>query len=204
MKVRWGVVILSSLITLLIGSGLGYVIASVLDAAQPVVKINTVFDANSITYRDGRIQLYFSVKYLRQCPSETTRWFTTMVNYRGKSTELKMPLGITWGQPGDVGDQTFLLSLEVPYGVWDGTWYYEDRTVYQCGGGLDWFLPAQIQDIGPIPVPVQGTGGTPPKGFTVVKGPPPPEKKPHPTIIYRPAPRGSTSPHSSLNGNMFQ
>lgn len=159
---------LIALIACAIGAGASVMLLDFLDK-RPVKIINAAFDANSITYRDGEIQLYFDVDKVRDCPTQVTRYLWTMVDYNGK--QMRHVALLPGGDPTDIGSEPFLLSLEVPKGVWDGTWYYQERDVSQCGGVLS-LLRNQVSKTAPIPIIIKGTSESLPKGITRPKAPP--------------------------------
>lgn len=153
-----------------IGAGASAMLLDFLDK-RPATIVKALFDANSVTFRDGRIQLYFDVTKVRDCPTTTTRWLWTWVDYNGKEMRLFMPLGVSFAGVTDVGNDRYLLSLNVPKGVWDGTWYYYARDVVQCGGLLS-LLRNQVTETQPIPITIRGTSESAPKGITPAKAPP--------------------------------
>lgn len=137
-----------------VGAGIGAISLEAFDRRPPTV-IKQLFDANSITYRDGRIQLFYRVQNFKQCQTYSTRWLWTWVNYNGAQVEIRMPLSGSSSSAKEKGDHSYLLSLPLPEGVWDGDWYLRSYTIYYCGI-FGWAFPYYI-DSGNIPVKIQGT-----------------------------------------------
>lgn len=184
-------------VVLVAGAGVGAgVIAATMDFLdkRPATIVKAAFDANSVTYRDGRIQLYFWVTKVRDCPTTTTRWLWTWVNYNGQKMRLFMPLGVGFTGPTEVGTEPYLLSLQVPWGVWDGDWYFYARDTTSCGGLLS-LLRNQVSEIPSIPIHIQGTSEQPPAG--VVPALPPPPPPPPPQGIPEPKAEKATPPRAS-------
>jgi hypothetical protein len=69
-----------------------------------------------------------------------------------------MPLGVSLTGITDIGEQRYLLSLQVPAGVWDGDWYYYQRSSVKCGGFLS-LLRDEVSEIPSIPVTIKGSKG---------------------------------------------
>lgn len=152
------------LLWLLVGSLGGvvlFVLLTVLDR-RPPGQIRQMFDANTITYRDGRLQFYCSVDRTRQCSSDVARWLWTKVKYNGQDVELRMPLDSTPMDPARTGPQTYLLSLPLPDGIWDGQWYYRATSVSTCGV-FGWLHPVW-SSTGDVPVTIKGTREKPMDG----------------------------------------
>lgn len=81
----------------------------------------------------GHIDLYMDLDRLRDCPSETSRWLWTWVDYNGRRVKQFYPLLNTTTTLSDLGhDQSFILSIPIPPGVWPGQWYYWSKTVEHC------------------------------------------------------------------------
>jgi hypothetical protein len=146
-----------------VGVGVTFMAIDILSKRRATI-INAAFDANTLTYRDGRLQLYFDVTRQRDCATTTTRWLWTWVTYKGERVRLFMPLGVSLTGVTDVGAEHYLLSLQVPNGVWDGTWYYYERSTIRCGGLLSW-LRDEVSETQPIPIEIKGTKGAVPQGF---------------------------------------
>lgn len=127
-------------------------------SSRPATIVKAAFDADTITFRDGRIQLYFDIEKKKDCATTTTRWLWTWVTYRGESVRLYMPLGVSLTGITDIGEQSYLLSLQVPAGVWDGDWYYYQRSSVKCGGFLS-LLRDEVSEIPSIPVTIKGSKG---------------------------------------------
>ena len=140
---------------------------------RPATIIKAAFDANTVTFRDGRIQLYFDVEKHSDCATTSTRWLWTWVTYRGEQVRLYMPLGTALTGVTDIGKEHYLLSIEVPSGVWDGAWFYYERSTVRCGGILS-LLRDEVSEIPPIPIQIQGSRSSLPAG---VKPPIPPSDK---------------------------
>jgi hypothetical protein len=138
-----------------VGVGVAFLAMDLL-SKRPATVINSAFDANTLTYRDGRLQLYFDVSKQRDCATTTTRWLWTWVTYKGEQVRLFMPLGVSLTGITDIGTEHYLLSLAVPAGVWDGTWYYYERSTIRCGGFLSW-LRDEVSEIPSIPIEIKGT-----------------------------------------------
>jgi len=171
MRVRRGFLIgLVAMLFLGVGVGIGVIALDFLDR-RPATIVKAAFNADDVTYRDGRMQLYFDVTKLRECPSTTTRWLWTWVDYKGEELRLFMPLGVSFAGVTDVGEDRYLMSIEVPRGVWDGTWYYLARDVTQCGGMLS-LLRNQVTETPSIEIKIKGTKAQPPAGVTPSKSPP--------------------------------
>lgn len=159
------------LLGLFLGSAAGFLIflfLTVLDLRPPNEVLQT-FDANTITYRDGRLQFLYSVKKSEPCRHWTDRWLWTYVTFNGKKLQLRMPLDSTPEQSLELGTTTYLLSLPLPDGVWDGQWYYESSTVSECGL-FGWLHPIWINS-GDIPVTIKGTSQNAPQPDTSSGGP---------------------------------
>jgi hypothetical protein len=158
------------------GAGVGVTFMAIdILSRRPATVINAAFDANTITYRDGRLQLYFDVTKSRDCATTTTRWLWTWVTYRGEKVRLFMPLGVSLTGVTDLGAEHYMLSLEVPNGVWDGTWWYYERSTIKCGGLLSW-LRDEVSETPPIPIEIKGTKGALPPGVKKVVPTPPSDK----------------------------
>lgn len=154
-----------------VGALASYLALELLDH-EPATIINASFNADDITYRDGSIHIFLDVRKLRECPTTTSRWLWTWVNYKGEEVKLYMPLGGGDLSEIDVGEQRFIRSIPVPRGVWDGTWYYLERYINHCGGLLSLFHN-RISEISGIPIQIEGRKEQPTKN---VKPAPPPKK----------------------------
>jgi hypothetical protein len=155
------------IIAILIAAGLGSVAALVCIAVfdkSPSQVVKAAFDADTLTYRDGRIQLYFDVDKKRDCPTTSTRWLWTWVTYKGEQVRLFMPLGVSLAGITDIGEQHYILSLEVPRDVWDGKWYYLARSEARCGGLLS-LIRHDVTETPSIQITIQGARSGAPKGI---------------------------------------
>lgn len=163
------VIVLCVLISGGIATGATFVAIDIL-GNRPAAVINSAIDANTVTYRDGRIQLYFDVARNRDCATTTTRWLWTWVTYKGDKMRIFMPLGVSLTGLTDIGNERYLLSLPVPSGVWDGTWFYYERSSISCGGMLS-LLRDTVSEIPSIPIEIKGTKGALPPGVAVATPP---------------------------------
>lgn len=127
-----------------------------LTSKRPAAVIKAAFDADALTYRDGRIQLYFDVARNRDCATTTTRWLWTWVDYKDEKVRMFMPLGVSLTGVTDIGNEHYLLSIDVPKGVWDGEWYYYERSTIRCGGILS-LLRDEVSEIPSIPIEIKGS-----------------------------------------------
>ena len=137
---------------------------------RPATIINSAFDANTVTFCDGRLQLYFDVDKQSDCATTATRWLWTWVTYKGEQVRLFMPLGTALAGVTDIGKEHYLLSLEVPSGVWDGEWFYYERSTVRCGGVLS-LLRDEVSEIPSIPIQIRGSSAKLPSGVRVPVAP---------------------------------
>ena len=70
--------------------------------------------------------------------SETSRWLWTWIDHDGTKIKQFFPLTNTSTTVTDAGEnQKFIVSIPLPAGIWEGTWFYWAKTVEHCS-----FLPA--------------------------------------------------------------
>jgi hypothetical protein len=153
-----------------VGALASYLSLELLDH-EPATVIKAAFNADDVTYRDGSIQIFLDVNKLRECPTTTSRWIWTWVDYKGEEVPLYKSLGGGNLSEIDVGEQRFIRSIPVPRGVWDGTWYYLERYVAHCGGILSLFHNRD-SEINGIPIIIKGRQEQPTRNVQPAKGPP--------------------------------
>lgn len=168
--------VLPFVVVFVIAGGVGalasYVALELVDH-EPATIINAAFNADDITYRDGSIQIFLDVNKLRECPTTTSRWIWTYVDYKGELVKRYISLGSSDLSEVDIGEHRFIRAIPVPSGVWDGTWYYLERYVSHCG--ILSLFRNHVSEIKGIPITIMGRKEQPTKN---VRPAPPPRRQP--------------------------
>lgn len=152
------------------GGALASYVALELLNHEPATIINAAFNADDVTYRDGAIQIFLDVNKLRECPTTTSRWLWTYVDYKGQVVKRYVSLGGGNLSEVDIGEHQFIRAIPVPSGVWDGTWYYLERYVSHCGGVLSFFRD-HVSEIKGIQIQIQGRREQPTKSVRPAPAP---------------------------------
>lgn len=124
------------------------------DDSAPTI-IQMAIDADTITYKDGNIQMYYKIMHIRRCTPSSSRYLWTYVNYQGRKLPLRIPMQNATASDPKIGTDEFLLSMPMPPGVFDGQWYFRSITSFTCGIS-DFFHTERQTDTGNIPIWIKG------------------------------------------------
>jgi len=120
------------LVGMTLGSGLGFFLL-VWTGQRPPVIVHSAYALNGVAARGGHLDIFFELDRQRDCPTETSRWLWTWVDHDGVKVKQFFPLTNTSTTVTDAGEnQEFILSLPLPAGLWEGTWFYWAKTVEHC------------------------------------------------------------------------
>lgn len=122
------------------------------DARPPGTLMSLGEDAAASISGDGKLLLLVKVDKHRFCPTETDRWLVhDIVLTDGKKVPRFHHIGQIPPPPVPLGEQEYVLDLDIPPG-WDakGT-SYGSVSHYACGLGSTLFNPRAGQT-GPIPI----------------------------------------------------
>jgi hypothetical protein len=128
----WRQTIVAGLTGLLVGSLSGCVLI-VWSHRYPPVIMHQERSVEEAAVLNGHLDLYVDLDRVRDCPSETSRWLWTWVDYNGQRLKQFYPLFNTSAAISTLGrDQRFIISIPLPPGLWAGDWYYWSKTVERC------------------------------------------------------------------------
>ncbi len=151
---------IAGLVGIVLGSGFGFTLLVWAEQRPPVV-IHSAYALNEVATRGNHLDILFELDRRRDCPTETSRWLWIWIDHDGTQIKQFFPLTNTTTSVTDAGDdQEFVLSIPLPAGLWEGTWFYWAKTVEHCS-----FLPAlfrsPIRETPDIAVQITGADAVP-------------------------------------------
>ena len=149
---------IAALTGLFIGSLVGSALILWTNRVIPVV-LHEAYEIDGRAPRNGNLQIYVNLDRNRDCPSETSRWLWTWVDYDGERIKQFYPLLNTTTSLSELGrDQRFILTVPIPQGIAPGQWYYWSKTVEHCSFLPSLFRPTILES---SDIPVQILDETP-------------------------------------------
>jgi hypothetical protein len=122
---------------------------------QPAIEVQSLQENDGVAVRGGTIDLVATVDRTRLCESSSSRYLWRWIDWKGKRIRQFVPISAPSGSPAvDVGESQFMLSLPVPPGVEDGSWFYRSNTADHCPWLPHFITGASERQSADVPVKV--------------------------------------------------
>ncbi len=119
---------------------------------RPPVVVHQIREVSDKVGRKGHIELFVELDRKQNCPSVTSQWLWTWIDFHGERIKQFYPLASDATGPSDPGhDQKYVLSIPVPPDIWPGEWFYWSKTVENCPFLPSLFRPS-TRESGNLPI----------------------------------------------------